>query len=356
MFQFANPIYLYFIGPVVLCYFIFSFREKSKLKRFKEELGESMAPLLTSSYSLTRSRWKLRLLCLSIIFFLLALARPQMGQGEKEVATTGIEMILAVDVSTSMLAEDVKPSRLDFLKRELGLLLDRLSGDKVGLVVFAGSSVLVSPLTTDYSALKMFIDGLSPESVSSQGTVFANAIDESLDAFKRGGIESDEDIRVSRALLIASDGEDNEEGALAAAKKAREEGMFTFSLGFGTEKGGSIPIRDERGYLKGYKKDRSGNIIVTKAKTDLLRKISEAGGGRHYHAVVGGAHLDALLRDIDNLEKAKFNSSVAKDYNEYFQWPLFVGVILLFMERWIANRRKESKVWKGRINAAEVSS
>lgn len=353
MFQFASPHYLYCLGLLPFLYILFKVREQSAAKKMKTELGEKMAPFLTASYSPRKRRWKFRLELFAIMFFIIALARPQLGQGEKEVSSTGIELMLAVDVSRSMLAEDVKPSRLDFLKRELNVLLDQLGGDKVGLVVFAGSSALVSPLTTDYSALKMFISGLSPDSVSSQGTIFTSAIKEALDAFERGGVESDENVRVSRVLLIASDGEDNEDGAIKIAKEARKKAMTTFTMGFGTEKGGSIPIRDGNGYLKGYKQDSSGNIVVTKAKTKLLRKISESGGGRHYHAVIGGRHIDALAADFNRLEKAEFSSSIAKDFNEYFQWPLFFGFLCLFLDIYLSSRAAESKEWKGRFYRKE---
>ena len=349
MFRFANPEYLYLLFLLPVGYFAFRMQMRRHQTKLQKELGSTMMPILTSSVSQRRARWKLRLEYICIFFLIIAFARPQLGVGEKEVSSTGIELMLAIDVSRSMLAEDVKPSRLDFLKREMNRLLDSLDGDKVGLVVFAGSSALVSPLTSDYSALKMFIAGLSPESVSSQGTIFANAIKESLDAFKRGGVESDEDVRVSKVLLIASDGEDNEEGALKMAKEAKEKGMRIFTLGVGTEKGGSIPVRDGNGYLKGYKQDVQGNIIVTKSKTKLLRQISEVGGGRHYHAVLGGAHVRALKSDFDNLEKAEFSSTVAKDYNEYFQWPLALAFFSLLLERLIALRKKQIRQWKGRF-------
>ncbi|MEC9281782.1 MAG: VWA domain-containing protein [Bdellovibrionota bacterium] len=349
MFRFMNPEYLYAIAVLPVLYIIVRIQVSRRAKKLKQELGENLSDFLTSSYSAKRRLWKFRFELFALMFLLIAMARPQMGQGEQKVKSTGIELMLAVDVSKSMLSEDVKPSRLQFLKREMGVLLDRLAGDKVGLVVFAGSSALVSPLTNDYSALKMFIDGLTPESVSSQGTNFTKAIDESVKAFERGGIESDESIRVSRVLLINSDGEDNEEGALKAAEEAKKKGVSIFSLGFGTAKGGSIPIRDERGYLKGYKQDQNGNIIVSQAKTKLLQDIAQKGGGNYYHSVIGGYHIEALLKDFNQLEKAEFESSVAKNYNEYFQYPLFLAFLCLFLERAIASRRSKTGKWKGRF-------
>lgn len=353
MFRWMHPEYLYLL-PVLLIAYLFTlwqFRRRDQI--LQKELGGQLLPMLTASFSPRRRFWKFSFELLAMTFVLLALARPQGQQGEQKVKASGIEIMIAIDVSRSMLTEDIKPSRLQFLKRELGRLLDKLGGDKVGLVVFAGSSALVSPLTSDYSALKMFIEGLGPESVSSQGTVFAKAIAEAEKAFARGGLESDEEIQVSKVLLIASDGEDNEEGALLAAENVLSKGLRIFTMGFGTDKGGSIPVRDERGYLKGYKQDAKGNIIVSRAKTKLLRDLAEKGGGRYYHSVIGGDHLEAFLQDISRLDKADFESSIAKNYSEYFQYPLFLAFLFLFLERCIAYRKSRSTAWRGRFQGAE---
>jgi Ca-activated chloride channel family protein len=221
--------------------------ERRGRARLNKAFGEKIAPFLSSSVSPAKRHLKLLLRCLAFLFFVIALARPQMGQSMQEVKARGIELVVAVDVSNSMLAEDVKPSRLENAKAELMRLLDMLQGDRVGLVAFAGSAALVSPITTDVSSLKMFVESLSTESVGTQGTDFRAALDESKSAFERGGVESDENVHFTRVVLLLSDGEDQEPGAIEQARKLASDGMRIFAVAFGTERGAPIPLRDDRG-------------------------------------------------------------------------------------------------------------
>jgi Ca-activated chloride channel family protein len=286
------------------------------------------------------------------MFYILALARPQLGKSQDKIKSEGVEIMICLDVSNSMMAEDVKPSRLEYAKAELSRLLDLLGGDKVGLIAFAGSATLLSPLTTDKEALKMFIEGLSPASVQTQGTDFKKALSEAKNAFTQGGVDPDEG-KVTRVVLLASDGEDNEPGALEFAKKMVADGSRIFTLAFGTERGAPIPDRDERGYLRGYKKDRSGHEVITQVKGNVLKQLAEAGQGAFYHATPGGNEARLIRADLDKLQKAQFATELSASYDEKFQIFLILGLLCSFLEMSLGERRSQGRIWKGRFEVAQ---
>jgi Ca-activated chloride channel family protein len=207
---------------------------------------------------------------------------------------------------------------------------------------------LISPLTNDPASVKMFLESLAPNSVSSQGTNFQEALRISKDAFERGGVSTDDQVKVTRVILIASDGEDHEPGALEEAKKYASEGVRIFTLAYGTEKGGAIPVRDGMGFLKGYKKDRSGQTILTTVKGDELRAIAQSGQGSFYFASIGGNQVRLLMEDINKLEKAQFETSMATQYDERFQIFLLLGIICAVLELFLGERRSSFRLWKGR--------
>jgi Ca-activated chloride channel family protein len=351
--RFANPDafqLLWLLPAIVIAAWAFGRLAK---RRLHSAFGKKLAPFLSSSVSVTKRRLKFALRLTALTLFIVALARPQLGKGSQEVKARGIELMIAIDVSTSMLAEDVKPSRLEHAKAEVSRLLDMLSGDKVGLVAFAGSSVLLSPLTTDKSALKMFLDSISTQSVETQGTDVRKALIEAENAFDRGGVEDDESTKITRVILVASDGEDQEPGALAEAKKLAGQGTRVFTMAFGTERGGPIPLRDERGYLQGYKRDRSGQNIMTQVKGDFLRELAQAGHGSFYFTTFGGQEGKKIKDDLDRLEKAEFASSVAASYDEKFQIFLALGLLVAFLEFLIGDGRAAGRLWKGRFEVAQ---
>ncbi len=328
--------------------------ERRARKLVQKALGEKLTPFLTSSVSKRRRRFKLALKLLAFAFFVTALARPQLGKSLQEVKVQGVELVVAFDVSNSMLAEDVKPSRLQHAKSEVTRLLDALSGDQVGLVAFAGSAVVLSPLTSDKGSLKMFVEGLGPESVETQGTNITKALEEARGVFDRGGQETDETTRVTRVILVVSDGEDQEKGALEQAKKFAADGTRVFTLAFGTERGAPIPARDDRGFLRSYKRDRSGKEVISTVKGDFLRELAEAGNGSFHHATFGGQEAKAIKADLDKLQKAEFASSLATSYDERFQIPLAIGFLILLFEMLISERKAAGRIWKGRFEVSET--
>ncbi len=353
MFRFASPEYfqfLLFVPFLVLLAWFGWRRANAALTKF---VGSHLKDYLGSSISLPKRKIKLLMQVIALSLFAIALARPQYGQSEQEIRSEGIEMILAVDVSNSMLAEDIKPSRLDLAKKSLHQLLDQMAGHKIGLLIFAGSAILSSPLTSDYSALRMYIDSLSTNSISTQGTIFARPIEEAWSAFEKGGTELDELTRVTRVLLITSDGEDNEEGAMKLAEEYLEKGMRIFTLGIGTEEGAPIPIRDDFGYLKGYKKSQSGEVINTVAKTQILKDLAAAGGGSYYHAFPGGDHIEKVVADINKLEKTEFDNEMLVNYDEKFQIFLLFAILFALIEFFLGERKAKGKIWRGRFEVRE---
>ena len=286
------------------------------------------------------------LLGLALLLFVIALARPQSGHSQQEVVSRGVEVIFAVDVSESMLSEDINPNRLGQVTQEMGRLIELLQGNKMGIVAFAGSATLLSPLTTDPAALRLYLDSLSPLSVSSQGTNFTQALAESKEAFARGGLGAENG--VTRVIVIFSDGEDHEAGAEAKARELKKEGITIYTIGYGTPEGGRIPIRDQFGMLRGFKKDRSGQEIRTTFNSETLEGLAQAGGGVFYASQFGGPHLQNLQQDMAQLQQSEFNSSFVMDYEERYQIFLFLGLLLLLLERFLPEYRSTSSVWQGR--------
>jgi Ca-activated chloride channel family protein len=349
MFRFANPSAFYWLWliPIVIAVTLF-FGQKAK-RQIQKALGERVAPFLTASVSIKKRFWKLALQLLALFFFVIALARPQMGQSKQEVHSEGVELMMVLDVSDSMMAEDVKPNRLEQMKTEMAKLIDLMPGNRVGIVAFAGSAALLSPLTTDPNALKMYLDSLATTSVSSQGTNFQRALKEAKDAFDHGGVTSDDTNKVTRVILLASDGEDQEPGAVEAAKQLAKDGIRIFSLAYGTEKGAPIPERDGMGFLRGYKKDRGNQTVLTTVHGEALRELAQMGQGSFYFATFGGNQLHKIVDDINHLQKAQFESEFAVQYDERFQIFVGLGLILLAFELLLGERKSPFQLWRGRF-------
>lgn len=346
--KWGNPQAFWLILAIAVFAIAFLISENYFLKKYQKNLGQKIYPYLAKTVSHFSRRAQLTLQAIGLCLIALAIARPQVGASQQEVKSEGIELMVLADVSESMLAEDVRPSRLVQMKVELSKLLDLLPGNKIGVIAFAGSSSLLSPLTTDPNALRMYIDSLDTNSVSSQGTNFETALEYAKDAFEKGGVTQDNQSRTTRAILIVSDGEDHEKNALDAAKKLSDAGIKIFTMAYGTEKGAGIPVRDRTGTMTGFKKDVSGQVIQTTVKGNFLKELSQAGGGKFYFAQFGGGHLSQFSKDISELERTQFQSSVTMQYDEKFTLPLFVGFILIFTSLFISDQKSSGSVWRGR--------
>lgn len=346
--KWGNPNAFYFLILVGLFAAVYIVFEKYFSEKLNKIFGKKVAGYLTQSLSLVRRRAQMLLQIAGLICLVIALARPQAGESQQEIKSEGIEMLILADVSDSMTSEDVRPSRLAQMKIELSKLLELMPGNKVGIIAFAGSSALLSPLTSDPNALRMYIDSLDINSVSSQGTNFETALSYAKEAFEKGGVTQDKSSRTTRVVLVTSDGEDQEKGALEVAGKLAKEGIKIFTIAYGTEKGGAIPVRDNYNNMTGYKKDSNGQTILTQVRGDFLKSLAEAGGGRFYFSYVNSDHLKKFVSDVSELEKSQFQSSTMTQYEEKFTLPLLVGILLIFASLFVGDRRNGITEWKGK--------
>ena len=339
--RFASPgmFWLFWLIPLLAAFFIYAFRKKRRtLARFAQV---EMLKRMTAGISRRRQVLKSLLLLLVAFFAVMALARPQFGTKMELMRRKGLDVVVAVDVSLSMYAEDIKPNRMARSKQEIGKFVDRLAGDRVALVAFAGEAFLQCPLTSDYGAFKIFLDVLGPELIPTPGTDIAGAIETSLKAFEAKD-------RKYRVLVLLTDGEDHSGRAEKMAEEAARTGVAVYTVGIGLPSGVPIPLKDEQGGVY-YKKDRNGNVVTTKLDEDLLRKIAIATNGKYYHAEPGRFELEDVLKEIAKMEKGELDSERMSQFEDRFQVPLGIALALLVAEMLISDRRKRRKEWEGRF-------
>ena len=331
MFRFESSQYLYLLLVLValtaIHYYII-YRKKQQVKRFGD-------PELTKQLFLGVSRWrpevKFWLAMLALASFIVALARPQFGTRLDTRERMGIEAIIALDVSNSMLAEDVKPNRLEKAKMMVSNMVDGMRDDKIGLIVFAGQAFVQLPITSDYVSAKMFLETISPSMISVQGTDIAEAIKLAQRSFTQ-----QED--VSRAIFIITDGEDNEGGAVEAAKQAASQGIRTYVLGIGNPGGAPIPIPGTGQYII----DEEGNTVVSKLSESMCREIATAGQGSYIYVDNSSSAQKKLSEQLDRLAKAKMESQIYSEYDEQFQGFVLIGILLLLIEVLLLERESKS--------------
>ena len=266
----------------------------------------------------TGSSLKISLMVTGFIFLIVSLAGPKVGTEVREVKRRGVDMLIALDLSASMNAEDVRPNRLDKAKFEIRRLIERLKGDRVGLVVFTGEAYLQSPMTLDYSALLLFLEIVDTDQMPSSATDFKSAMETSLAAFQSLEESSTE---AARVLLIISDGEDHGQSYDEALDNLIEANISVYTLGIGTQEGTTIPLYEtETGQLIGYKRDREGRVVTTSLQSNVLRQIASTGSGNYYSIERGNDGIDAFLARVDELEKGEFSSQEYADFKNQYQW------------------------------------
>jgi len=269
---------------------------------------------------------------LGLTMLIVALANPQYGLKQETMTREGVDLMIAVDISRSMLAEDVKPNRLEQAREVVSRLIDQLGGDRVGLIIFAGNAYLQVPITSDYVTIKTFLSTINPEMAATQGTAIGEAIDIAEMAFASGESQS-------RAVLIISDGEDHEGKAVTSAIKAHENGTTIYTLGIGGTKGVPIPIRVNN--RDDYKRDRTGKIVVSKLNEAMLEEVAESGGGNYFRLQGGLSDVQRIRRALRQLQQQQFEDRVFTDYEDHFQWLLGLGILFLVLEYFISERRSE---------------
>ncbi len=310
----AVPLVLAILGGAAVL------RRREALRRAAGALGERVAP----GAGAARPAARLGLQILGLGLLAVALARPQCGARTELSKRYGVDLVVALDASRSMLARDVKPDRLTRAKLELSALLDQLSGDRVGIVVFAGEAFVQCPLTTDYAAAKLFLKAVGPDSIPQQGTSIESALaaaGEVLEAGERGAR--------SKVVLLLTDGEDNEPGALEAADDLAAQGIRVFAVGIGSRTGEPIPLVDKQGAVVGYKKDRQGSTVLTRLDEGLLRSIAERTSGRYFHTAGTALELGEVRAELDRLEKSEIEGRLTVAFEDQYAVAAYPGFLFL---------------------------
>jgi Ca-activated chloride channel family protein len=331
-----HPEYLWAVAavPAVLALFLWAAWQRRKAFR---RFGEStLVRRLTAAVSTRRRRWKAAFVVLGVLLMALTLAGPQLGSKLREVKREGVDMVIALDVSLSMMAEDVAPSRLERAKNEIKKLLNGLRGDRVGLVIFAGDAFIQCPLTTDYGAVRLFLDVADPALLPTPGTDFTAALRMAVQAFD-APTEDEGDTR-SRALLIVSDGENHVADVDAILEDARQQNITIYAAGVGEETGAPIPLY-RSGRRIGYKKDLKGQIVQTHLEEAGLQALAE--DGAYFRIARTSSSLPEIITALERLDKAEFGVDQFEEYESKYQWPLLAALLLLLAERLLSDRRKK---------------
>ena len=334
MFKFAYTYILYGLAVVVPLAIIIFWAFKRYKRKTKEQFGNSaMVNKLIPNESKSHENWKFYLFFIAVLLIIVGIAGPQVGSKLVTIKRKGIELILALDVSNSMLAEDLKPNRLENAKRAIEKLVDRLQNDKIGLVIFAGDAYTQLPITTDYVSAKMFLNTITPSSVPVQGTDLTKALEHAANSFTP-------DSSVTKAIVLITDGENHEESAVDAATEIANEGIKIYTIGMGSPDGVPIPIRNHFG-RQDFKTDKDGNIVVSKLNEELLQKIAAIGKGSYFRANNATTGLNNIFDQLDKLDKKELESQIYADYENHFQALIVLGLILLLIEFFIPNRKSK---------------
>lgn len=331
MLYFANTIYLLLIPLVLLIPVGYAVQRRLRRNRLRRFGDEELVRQLMPSYSGTKGWVRTILTAVALFFFLVGLARPQIGAKLSEHEARGAEIMICLDVSNSMLAEDYSPNRLDRAKLAISRIVDRLQDDRIGLIVFAGSSFVQLPITTDYVSAKMFLNTIDTQSVPIQGTAMGDAI---LTALKSFSAQSEK----SRAMILITDGENHEDDAVEAARQAAEMGVKVYTIGVGSAQGQPIPMDGD------LLKDREGNIVVTRLDESTLQQVAQAGGGAYVHAGNEEFGLNPIIDDIRMMEDEEFSSVVFEEFDEQYMYFFAIAFALLVLEMLIGDRK-----WKKQL-------
>lgn len=332
MFRFANIEMLWMLVTIpvfIVAYILYSRRKRRQLEAFGDP---NLIAELMPNVSRVRPAVKFSILMVALILLIFAAARPQYGQREQTIKRQGIEAMIALDISNSMLAEDVVPNRLDRAKQLLSRMIDKMVDDRVGLVVFAGEAYTQLPITCDYVSAKMFLQTITPDLIKTQGTAIGAALSTAIQSF--GSTETD----ASRAIILITDGENHEDDAIAVATRAKEAGIKVFVIGIGKPEGAPIPIPG----TNNFRKDRQGNVVVSRLNEDMCREVAKAGNGMYVRCDNTNTAMRALEKELDTLATADIETTVYTEYNEQFQSFALVALLLLVIDFYIFNRKNKS--------------
>ena len=330
--------YLLFIIPVLVVIFVLiQFWKKRTQRKFAEA---ALFKRLTPSRSNFKSTLKLIFFSLGLSLLILGLVNPKIGTKLETVKREGVDIVFAVDVSKSMLAEDIAPNRLDKAKRLVSEIINQLASDRIGIIAYAGQAFPQLPITTDYGAAKMFLQGMNTDMLSSQGTAINEAIELASTYY-------DDEDQTNRVLFIVSDGEDHSEGStLDAVDLVVEEGIKVFTIGVGKTKGGPIPIK-RNGVVERLKKDAQGEVVITKLNEEILEDIADKGNGEYINGTNTDEAVEFIKEQLNQMDKKEFEAKQFAEYKDQFQWFLGVGLLLLFLDIFLLDRKTK---WLKRLN------
>lgn len=331
--KFQNPYLLHLLWgsiPLIVFYALIFKWKDLLLKRFGHI---DMIKKLTPGYSRGRAIWKAVLFIGVYLTLVVAMANPQIGTKLEEVKREGVDIIIALDVSMSMKAEDITPNRLEKAKHEIAGLIDLMQGDRVGLVAFAGMAHIQCPLTLDYSAAKLFLSMMDTDLIPQPGTAIGAAIDKTITGFNQKE-------RKHKVMILITDGEDHETDTVASAEEAGKQGVKIYTIGLGSRHGVPIPQYDRYGNQKGFKRDREDNVITTKLDEGALQKIAFLTGGKYYISSAGETELDAIFKEISRMEKKELTSQQFSQYEDRFQIFIFIALFLFLIETFLPLQRK----------------
>jgi len=333
MLYFARAFYLWFlllVPAILLGYALLRRLRRRRMQRFGEE---ALVRALMPSWSASKGWWRTILFCLGFAAFVIGMARPLIGAKLVERETKGAEIMICLDVSNSMLAQDYSPDRLSRAKLAISRIVDKLQDDRIGLIIFAGTSFVQLPITTDYVSAKMFLNSIDTQSVPVQGTAIGDAI---LTAAKSFSAQSEK----SRAIIVITDGENHEDDPVDAARQVAETGIRVYTIGVGSLQGQPIPKDGD------LMKDQDGNIVVTRLDEETLRRVASAGNGAYVHAGGEEFGLNPILDEIRKLEDERFNSVVFEEYDEQYMYFFAAALFFFVLEMLIGERRPKRRLFE----------
>ncbi len=333
MFQLENKYYIYALGliPVFIIIYFFVIRWRKKALNTYGDIA--VIQQLFPDVSKTKRIWKFILFTVAFALIIIGIVNPQVGTKLEEVKRQGADLMICLDVSNSMKAEDLQPNRLEKAKQAISKLIDKLEGDRIGIVVFGGEAYVQLPITTDYSAAKLFLESINTDMIPTQGTAIGAAIDMAMESFGK-------DEGKNKAIIIITDGENHEDDAIKAAESAASKGITIHTIGMGSADGAPIPVY-KGNVRESFKKDKEGNTVVTKLNEQALQEISAAGGGIYVRASNSDAGLNNVLSAIDKLEKKQFESKMYSDYEDRFQWFIAGALIFLLIDTFLTERKSK---------------
>ncbi|TRX70353.1 VWA domain-containing protein [Carboxylicivirga sp. M1479] len=332
MFRFEHPDALYLLLLIPALAFIHLFLARKRRKALEEFGNIDLLNELMPNVSFKRPTVKFYIMLLAFVLLIITIAGPQYGSKLQTVKRKGIELIVALDVSNSMMAQDIEPNRLERAKRAISRLIDKLRNDRVGFIVFAGEAYVQLPITTDYPSAKMFLNSINTDAVGTQGTAIGAAINKGMESFT-----SQED--VNRAIIVITDGENHEDDPIAAAAKAVEAGIKIYTVGMGLPKGAPIPIPGGRS--NDFMKDRNGNVVISKLDEQTLQKIAITGNGAYIPANNIRNGINNLVDELSELEKSELEAKVYTQHNDIFQYFALIALLLIIIEFVILERKNK---------------